>query len=76
MTQETTRAIVNFFAFSSEIMHAALALSAFRFATHSVSNAEFVKTCACFKSLVATSTACSKCLNLAITISTVVAPRA
>ncbi|KAF3956326.1 hypothetical protein CMV_018533 [Castanea mollissima] len=68
MTQDTTRAIVNFFAFSSEIMHAALALSAFRFATRSLSNAAAVRACACFNSSLATSTTCSNRLNLVITI--------
>ena len=59
MTQETTRAIVNFFAFSSEIMHATLAFLAFRFATHSLSNAVAIKAYACFDSSLETSTACS-----------------
>ena len=75
MTQETTRAILNFFAFSSKIMHVALALSAFRFAIHSLSDAASVRVCACFNSSLATSIACSNLLNLAITIGVVVAPR-
>ena len=74
MSQETTRVILNFFAFSSEIMHAALALSAFYFATCSLSNFVFVRACACFNSSLATSTACSNHLNLAITIGAVAAP--
>ena len=75
MTPKTTRAIVNFFAFSSEIMCAALALSNFHFATRSLSNAAAVKACACFDSSLATSTACSNRLNLAITIGATTAPR-
>ncbi|KAL4649522.1 hypothetical protein ACB092_01G019000 [Castanea dentata] len=74
MTQETTRAIVNFFAFSIEVMHAALALSAFRFATCSLSNVASVRACACFSSLLATSTPCFNRLNLSITIGVVVVP--
>ena len=72
--QETTRVIVNFFIFFSKIMCAALALSAFLFATCSLSNAMSVKACACFNYSLATSTICSNRLNLAITIGVVAAP--
>ncbi|KAF3953705.1 hypothetical protein CMV_020875 [Castanea mollissima] len=75
MIQDTTRAIVNFFAFSSEIMRATFALLAFRFATCSLSNVVAVRACACFDSSLATSTTCSNHLNLVITIGVIVAPR-
>ena len=75
MTQETIRAIVNFFAFFSKIMRAALTLSVFYLATRSLSNAATVRACACFDSSLATSTACSNHLNLAITIDVVAVPR-
>ncbi|KAK7831610.1 hypothetical protein CFP56_027206 [Quercus suber] len=55
-------------------MRAALALLAFRFATRFLSNAAAVRTCACFDSSLATSTACFNCLNLAITIGVVAVP--
>ena len=75
MTQETTRAILNFFAFSLEIMCAALTLSAFHFATHSLFIVAFVRVCACFTSSLATSTVCSNRLNLDIIIGAIAAPR-
>ena len=75
MTPKTTRAIVNFFAFFSEIMHAVLALSNFRFVTYSLSNVAAIRVCACFDSSLAISTACSNRLNLEITIGAIVAPR-
>jgi len=74
MTPKTTRVIVNFFAISSEINSAALALSTFCFVTHSLSNATTVRACACFDSSLATSTACFNQLNLAITIGAIAAP--
>nr|POE82196.1 hypothetical protein CFP56_62953 [Quercus suber] len=75
MAPKTTRDIVNFLAFSSEIMRAALALLNFRFATRSFSNAAAIKACACFNSSLATPTACSNRLNLAITIGATAVPR-
>ena len=72
--QETTRVIVNFFIFFSKIMCAALALSTFCFATCSLSNAAAIRAYAYFDSSLATSTACSNRLNLAITVGAVVAP--
>nr|POE64420.1 hypothetical protein CFP56_67157 [Quercus suber] len=74
MAPKTTRDIVNFVAFSLEIMHAALAFSNFLFATRSLSNAAAVRACVCFNSSFATPTACSNRLNLAIIIGATAAP--
>ena len=68
ITHDITRAILNFFAFSSEILRATLALSAFHFATSPIARA-------CFNSLLASSTLCSNRRNFANTIGVVAAPR-
>ena len=68
ITHDITRAILNFPAFSSEILRATLALSAFHFAASPIA-------CACFNSSLASSTSCSNLQNFANTIGVVAAPR-
>ena len=68
ITHDITRAILNFSAFSSEILRATLALSAFHFATSPIARA-------CFNSLLASSTLCSNRRNFANTIGVVATPR-
>ena len=71
ITHDTNRAILNFSAFSSAILHATLTLLALRFATRSLSIAASSMAWASFNSSVATSTSDSNRLNFAITIGVV-----